>query len=95
MDLEAFELGSTLVEVESKIHWIRCPEHGVSVTAVSWAYPGSHLTKDFDLTIGRFAVYLPRGNVSKSMQIDGPLVAVSTVCPISLSRSVPDVLSTL
>ena len=47
-----------------------CPEHGVIVADVPWAYPGSSFTKDFDLTVGWLAVYLPRSTVSEYMRID-------------------------
>ena len=49
--------GSTLVEIEYRTHRIACPEHGVVVADVPWAYPGSGFTKDFDLTVAWFAVY--------------------------------------
>jgi transposase len=41
------------------------------VTAyIPWAYPGSGFTRDFDLTVGWLAVYLPRSVVSEYMRID-------------------------
>ena len=42
--------GTTLVEIEYQTHRIECPEHGVVVADIPWAYPGSGFTKDFDLT---------------------------------------------
>ena len=62
--------GGTLVETEGHTHRIECPEHGVLVADVPWAYPGSGFTKDFDLTVGWLAVYLPRSTVSEYMRID-------------------------
>lgn len=62
--------GSTLVEVSYATHRIECPEHGVLVADVPWAYPNSHFTKDFDLTVGWLALYLPRSAVSEYMRID-------------------------
>lgn len=62
--------GGTFVEVESHTHRIECPEHGVLVAEVPWAYPGSRFTKDFDLTVGWLATYLPRSTVSEYMRID-------------------------
>ena len=59
-----------LVEVSYDTHRIVCPEHGVVVADVPWAYPGSGFTKDFDLTVGWLAVYLPRSVVSEYMRID-------------------------
>ena len=62
--------GSTLVEISYDTHRIECPEHGVLVADVPWAYPGSGFTKDFDLTVGWLATYLPRSTVSEYMRID-------------------------
>lgn len=62
--------GGTLVEVEYCTHRIECPEHGVLVADVPWAYPGSGFTRDFDLTAAWLAVYLPRSVVSEYMRID-------------------------
>lgn len=66
----ALDWGATLVEVVYDTHRIDCPEHGVLVADVPWAYPSSGFTKDFDLTVGWLAVYLPRSVVSKYMRID-------------------------
>ena len=66
----ALDWGGTLVEIEYDTHRISCPEHGVVVADVPWAYPGSGFTKDFDLTVGWLAVYLPRSVVSEYMRID-------------------------
>ena len=62
--------GGILVEIESHTHRIDCPVHGVLVADVPWAYPGSGFTKDFDLTVGWLATYLPRSTVSEYMRID-------------------------
>ena len=62
--------GATLVEVSYATHRIECPEHGVVVADVPWAYPNSGFTKDFDLTVGWLAIYLPRSAVSEYMRID-------------------------
>ena len=40
------------------------------VADVPWAYLGSGFTKDFVLTVGWLAVYLPRSTVSEYMRID-------------------------
>ena len=60
----------SIVEVEYKTHRIICPEHGVLVADVPWAYPGSRFTKNFDLTVGWLAVYLPRSAIAEYMRID-------------------------
>ncbi len=62
--------GGTLVEISYDTHRIECPEHGVPVADVPWAYPGSGFTKDFDLTVGWLATYLPGSTVSEYMRID-------------------------
>ena len=59
-----------IVEVEYRTHRIVCPEHGVLVADVPWAYPGSRFTKNFDLTVGWLAVYLPKSAVAEYMRID-------------------------
>ena len=59
-----------IVQVEYRTHRIVCPDHGVLVADVPWAYPGSGFTKNFDLTVGWLAVYLPRSTVAEFMRID-------------------------
>ena len=59
-----------IVEVEYKPHRIVCPDHGVHVADVPWAYPGSRFTKNFDLTVGWLAVSLSRSAVAEYMRID-------------------------
>ena len=66
----ALDWGGILVEVAGHTHRIHCPEHGVVTADVPWAYPGSGFTKDFDLTVGWLATYLPRSTVSEYMRID-------------------------
>lgn len=66
----ALDWGSIIVEIEYRIHRIECPEHGVLVAAVPWAYQDSRFTKDFDITVGWLAKYLPRSTVSEYMRID-------------------------
>jgi len=62
--------GGIIVEIESQTHRVNCPEDGVHVADVPWAYPGSGFTKDFDLTAAWFASYLPKSTVSYLMRID-------------------------
>ena len=66
----SLDFGSTIVEVEGWTHRIECPKHGVVTAYVPWAYPGSGFTRDFDLTVGWLAAYLPRSVVSEYMRID-------------------------
>ena len=58
------------MEVKYRTHRIECPVHSVLVADVPWAYPCSGFTKDFDLTVGWLATYLPRSTVSEYMRID-------------------------
>ena len=55
----SLDFGATLVEIEGWTHRIKCLEHDVVTAYVPWAYPGSGFTRDFDLTVGWLAVYLP------------------------------------
>ena len=64
------DFGSILVEVVASTHRVTCPEHGVITAAVSWAYPQSSFTKDFDMTVTWLAEYLPRSAVANYMRID-------------------------
>lgn len=64
------DFGGVLVEIEGDTQRIHCREHGHIVANVPWAYPGSHFTKAFDLTVGWLAVHLPRAAVSEYMRID-------------------------
>ena len=66
----SLDFGATLVEIEGWTHRVKCPEHSVVTAYVPWAYPGSGFTRDFDLTVGWLAVYLPRSVVSQYMRID-------------------------
>ena len=66
----ALDWGGTLVEIEYTTHRVMCPEHGVVVADVPWAYHDSGFTKSFDLTVGWLAVYLPRSAVQEYMRID-------------------------
>ena len=59
-----------IVEVEYTTHRIACPEHGVLVADVPWAYPNSGFTKNFDLTVGWLAVTLPKSTIAEYMRID-------------------------
>lgn len=64
------DFGSILVHLKSSTQRITCPVHGSIVANVPWAYPGSRFTKDFDLTVGWLAVYLPKSAVAEYMRID-------------------------
>ena len=64
------DFGGVMVNIKSQTNRIVCPEHGVVTADVSWAYPNSSFTKDFDMTVSWLAKYLPRSTVSEYMRID-------------------------
>ena len=64
------DFGSFPVHLKGYTQRINCPKHGSVVADVPWAYPGSRFTKDFDLTVGWLAVYLPKSAVAEYMRID-------------------------
>ena len=66
----ALDFGGIMVDIEYHTHRIKCPEHGVLVADVPWAYPSSGFTKDFDLTVAWLAKCLPRSVVADYMRID-------------------------
>ena len=66
----SLDFGEIPVELVSQTHYIFCPEHGRHVADVPWAYPGSHFTKAFDLTVGWFAQYLSKTTICDFMRID-------------------------
>lgn len=66
----ALDWGGTIVKVEYKTHRVDCPVHGVVVADVPWAYHDSGFTRDFDMTVGWLAVYLPRSVIQEYMRID-------------------------
>lgn len=49
---------------------VSCPEHGVVVAAVPWAYHDSSFTAAFDRTATWLATHLPRSTVSDLLLID-------------------------
>ena len=49
---------------------ISCPDHGVVVAAVPWAYHGSGFTSAFDCTAAWLATHLPRSTVDELLLID-------------------------
>lgn len=62
--------GPVEAQIKGYTQRIKCPDHGSIVADVPWAYPGSRFTKDFDLTVGWLAVYLPKSAIAEYMQID-------------------------
>lgn len=66
----SLDFGAIPVHLKSSTQRIKCPVHGSVVADIPWAYPGSRFTKDFDLTVGWLAVYLPKSAVAEYMRID-------------------------
>lgn len=66
----SLDFGGVIVEIEYHTHRICCPEHGVLVADVPWAFPASHFTKDFDMTAAWLAKYIPQSSVALYMRID-------------------------
>ena len=66
----SLDFGGVIVEIEYRTHRICCPEHGVLVADVPWAFPASHFTKDFDMTAAWLAKYIPQSSVALYMRID-------------------------
>lgn len=58
------------VEIRSRSHRVTCPEHGVIVARVPWAYPSSRFTKDFDRQVAWLSSELSRSAIAEFMRID-------------------------
>lgn len=56
---------------------VSCPEHGVVVAAVPWAYHGSSFTAAFDRVATWLATHLPRSTISDLLRIDWKTVGRS------------------
>ena len=66
----ALDFGGILVYIEAYIPRIYCKEHGVKTADVSWAFPNSNFTRDFDYTVTWMGKYLSRSAIFKYMRID-------------------------
>lgn len=66
----SLDFGAVVVHLKGCTQRVKCPIHGSVVADVPWAYPSSRFTKDFDLTVGWLAVYLPKTAVAEYMRID-------------------------
>lgn len=66
----SLDFSGIMVEIVSQTHRICCPEHGVVVADVPWAYPDSSFTKDFDMEVTWLALELSKSKVCKLMRID-------------------------
>ena len=61
--------GGTEVYIIAKTHRIVCPEHGVIVAKVPWAYHGSAFTREFELKIAYKAKHSSIDGISKEVGI--------------------------
>ena len=66
----ALDWGGTMVCYRASTHRIQCPEHGVVVAQVPWAYHNSCFTIEFDQTVTWLARKLPKSEVAKYMRIE-------------------------
>ena len=66
----ALDLGGIILEIESESKRIHCPEHGVMMPSVPWAYAESRFTKDFDRTVAWLACSISKSAVCEYMRID-------------------------
>ncbi len=49
---------------------MQCPKHGIHIAEVSWAYPDSRFTKEFDRMVAWLAKNLSKSATSELMRID-------------------------
>jgi transposase len=66
----ALDLNGTLVYLHAPSVRVCCPEHGVHVADVPWAFPGSRFTRSFDLSATRMAEELSKTATAEFMRID-------------------------
>ena len=59
-----------MVHLNAYTQRIRCPEHGVLVAAVPWAFHDSGFTRSFDLTATWMAENISRSAVAEYLRID-------------------------
>lgn len=66
----ANDCNGILVYLKSYTHRISCPDHGVLVADVPWAFRDSGFTRDFDMTVTWMAENLSRSAIAEFMRID-------------------------
>lgn len=66
----ALDFAGILVYITAYTQRISCPDHGVLVAAVPWAFHDSGFTKSFDLTATWMAENLSRSAVAEYLRID-------------------------
>ena len=66
----ALDFGGIMVHLNAYTQRISCPEHGVLVAAVPWAFHDSGFTRSFDLTATWMAENISRSAVAEYLRID-------------------------
>lgn len=66
----ALDLSGKKVFLHSPTQRVRCPEHGVQAASVSWAFPNSRFTKDFDFVAAWMARCMAKSQVAEFLRID-------------------------
>ena len=64
------DLGTIKVILHGQLDRINCPEHGVLVEGVPWAYPNCHCTTAFDKIAAYLGIHLNRSMASKILRVD-------------------------
>lgn len=64
-----FNVGGSPAELEYVPHRINCPEHGIQVADVPWAYPGHKFSKAYERSLRRDVQFLPREVISLEQDI--------------------------
>ena len=65
----AMDFGGVIVEIISKSPRIHCPEHGVLVASVPWAFHNSGFTEEFEYSTAWLATQLNKSAVAAYMRI--------------------------
>ena len=73
----SLDWGNAMVVLKAQTHRILCPEHGVVVASIPWAYHGSSFTREFDKQVTWKAQNMSQSAVSKEMRMSWQTVGKS------------------
>ena len=73
----SLDWGNAMVVLKAQTHRISCPEHGVVVASIPWAYHDSGFTREFDKQVTWKAQNMSKSAVSKEMRISWQTVGKS------------------
>lgn len=73
----SLDWGNDMVVLKAQTHRILCPEHGVVVAAIPWAYHNSCFTREFDKQVTWKAQNMSKSAVSREMRMSWPTVGKS------------------